>query len=98
VFYPCGGLTPTARITDVSNWTDGYDADRLLGEADFNPEEGWHTYRLEVRGNEFRLLIDGDEVLTAADTAVPTGISGGQTGLWTQGTQLTVLRLAIYDL
>ena len=98
VFYPCGDLTRIARITDVSNWTDGYDADRLLAEADFNPDEGWHTYRLEVRGNEFRLLIDGDEVLTAADTAVPAGISGGQAGLWTQGAQLTVRRLAIYDL
>jgi len=29
--------------------------------ADYKPGNSWHTYRLEVRGNSFRLLIDGQE-------------------------------------
>jgi hypothetical protein len=98
IIYSCGSSTPAARITDVSNWTNGYDQDRQLARANFDPDEEWHRYRLEVRGNELRLLIDGEEILTATDPALQGGRTTGQTGLWTQGTRLSVRRLAIHEL
>ena len=98
VIYTCGSTRPAARITDVTVWTDGYDQDRQLARADFDPDEEWHRYRLEVRGNELRLLIDGEEVLTATDPALQGNLNAGQTGLWTQGTRLSVRHLAVFEL
>jgi hypothetical protein len=98
VIYSCGSTTPAARITDVSDWTNGYDQDRQLARGNFNPEAEWHRYRLEVRGDELRLLIDGEEILTTTDPALVGGLNTGQTGLWSQGVQLTVRSLAIFAL
>ena len=96
LLFPCGETEPRARITDVGNWTDGYDRDYALGEAPAEQDEQWHTYRLEVRGDQLSLAIDGEEVVTATDVALTWG---GQTsiGLWSQGTRLEIRRLALYD-
>lgn len=98
ILYPCGLSSSTVRLTDVSNWTDGYDQDRELGREDFAPGQEWHQYRLEVRGNELTLLIDGKEVLTATESALPAGLTSGQVGLWTQGVRLSVRRVIIASL
>ncbi|MBA2519905.1 MAG: DUF1080 domain-containing protein [Chloroflexia bacterium] len=98
VLFGCGGTAPLARITDVSTWTDGYDRDRTLASEDFDPEQEWHTLRLEVRGDELTMWIDGEEVLNATDDQLQARLSSGQAGLWTQGVSLTVRRLAIYEL
>ena len=56
--------TARARLTDVSLWEDGYNADPVLAEEDFDPGDDWHTYRFELRGSELRLLIDGADVVS----------------------------------
>jgi len=38
-----------------------YGSPEFQPEADYKPGNSWHTYRLDVRGNSFRLLIDGQE-------------------------------------
>ena len=98
VLYGCDGEA-RARLTDVSDWTDGYDRDRPLAAKMFEPDRGWHTYRLEVRGNQLRLLIDGQPVLEATDAAAGSGGDrGAQVGVWSQGARIAVRRIAIYRL
>jgi len=96
VRWGCDGDGPRARITDVSVWADGFNQDRELDGTPFNPGTDWHTYRLEVRGSDLRLLVDGDLLLEASDGA-GTG-EGGQIGLWSQGVALTVRRVAVIGL
>lgn len=59
----------------------------LLDSQPFTPGEEWHRYRVEVRGNELRVLIDGDLALTATDN---TFLSGRRVGLWSERSQLSV--------
>lgn len=98
VIYPCGLASSTVRLTDVSNWTDGYDQDREIAREVFAPGQEWHQYRLEIRGNELQLLIDGEEVLTGTEAALPGGLSNGQVGLWTQGVRVSIRRVIIVGL
>ena len=97
----CDGAGPHARITDVSVWPDGYDHDRELAAAAYDPGPAWRTYRLEVRGAAVRLLVDGAPVLEATAPAVAAGGSpagAGQIGLWSQGVQVTVRSVAVLPL
>jgi hypothetical protein len=94
VLFGCDG-SPRARLTDVTEWTDGYNRDRLLAEAGFAPGDGWHAYRLEVDGDRLRLLVDGAPVLEAADGAAAGG-GPGRVGLWSQGVRLEVRRVAVF--
>ena len=87
-----------ARLIDVSDWTDGYDRDRPLAATMFEPDRGWHTYRLEVRGNELRFLVDGKLVVEATDDMARIGDGGAQVGVWSQGARIAVRRIAIYRL
>jgi hypothetical protein len=98
VIYACGASRPAARITDVSNWTNGYDQDRQLARGSVDPGDDWRHYRFEVRGNEFRLLVDGTEVLTATESTLGEGFSSGRGGFWTQGVRLSVRNLMIFAL
>ena len=69
LIFPCASDTTRARLTDVSLWEDGYNADSVLAEKKFDPGNEWHTYRFELRGDELRLLVDGADVVsgTAGD-------------------------------
>ncbi|MEA2530700.1 MAG: 3-keto-disaccharide hydrolase [Thermomicrobiales bacterium] len=95
VVFACDGVR-RARLTDVTDWSDGYNQDRLLGTAEFDPREGWHAYRLEVDGNRLRFLIDGRTVLETTDDWAVDGTEPGQVGLWSQGVQLEVRRVAVF--
>lgn len=98
VIYACGASSPAARITDVSDWTNGYDQDRQLARGSVNPGDDWRHYRFEVRGDEFRLLVDGTEVLSATESTLGEGFSAGKGGVWTQGTRLSVRNVMIFAL
>lgn len=98
VIYACGATSPAARITDASNWTNGYDQDRQLARGAVNPGDDWRHYRLEVRGDEVRLLVDGTEVLTATEAALGDGFQSGRGGFWTQGVQLSVRNVMMFAL
>jgi hypothetical protein len=86
-------------LTDVSVWEDGYNADPVLGEKEFDPGDDWHTYRFELRGDEIRLLIDGADVVTATlEVPVNSASADAQAGLWAQGVQLEVRKVSVQSL
>jgi hypothetical protein len=58
-----------------------------LDSQPFTPGDGWHRYRIEVRGNALRVFIDGAPVLSATDN---TFLTGKRVGLWNSGAQLSV--------
>jgi hypothetical protein len=102
VLFPCArnGTTvaPRARVTDGSTWQDGYNQDRELDGKAFDPASEWHVYRLEVRGTDLRLLIDGKQILMTADTQAPPPSRPAQIGLWSQGVRLSVRHVTVLPL
>ncbi len=99
MFYPCAqqGPGPLARITDVTDVDNGYYADPVLVSDRVDLESGWRSFRLEVRGDELRLLIDGDEVLTTVATRGTPG-AAEQAGFWSEGVQVVLRRFAVVEL
>jgi hypothetical protein len=99
LIFPCASDTSRARLTDVSVWEDGYNADPVLGEETFDPGNDWHTYRFELRGDELRLLIDDADVVSGTlETPIDPAATDAQAGLWAQGVQLEVRSVAIHSL
>jgi hypothetical protein len=96
LIFPCASDTPRARLTDVSVWENGYNADPVLAEETFDPGSEWHTYRFELRGDDVRLLVDGADVVSGT-VGAPIDASSGdaQAGLWAQGVQLKVRRVSV---
>jgi hypothetical protein len=99
VIYPCDGGSPRARLTDVTNWADGYDRDQVLAATDFKPGNSWHTYRLEMRGGTLTLYVDGRRLVDSpgARTNWQAG-APGQVGFWSQGVQLAIRSVKVYGL
>jgi len=96
--FPCDTDASRARLSDVTVWQDGYNADPVVAEEPFDPGEDWRTYRLEMRGDRLRLIVDGDRVVSGT-RPVPTDLSlDAQAGLWGQGVSLEVRRVAVYPL
>jgi hypothetical protein len=96
LIFPCASETPQARLTDVSVWEDGYNADPALAEETFDPGDDWHTYRLELRGDELRLLIDGSVVVTGTlEVPLDPATTDAQAGLWAQGVELDVRKVTV---
>src|SRR5215213_4536137 len=99
LIFPCAADTARARLTDVSVWEDGYNADPVLGEKAFDPGDDWHTYRFELRGDELRLLIDGADVVSGTlETPIDPASADAQAGLWAQGVQLEVRKVSVQSL
>jgi hypothetical protein len=96
LIFPCASDTPRARLTDVSVWENGYNADPVLAEETFDPGNEWHTYRFELRGDDVRLLVDGADVVSGT-VGAPIDASSGdaQAGLWAQGVQLKVRKVTV---
>lgn len=66
-----------------------------LDSQPFTPDEGWHRYRIEARGNELRGFVDGAPVLNATDN---TFLTGKRVGLWNNGAQLSVRGFEVSEL
>ena len=99
LLFPCNSSTARARLTDLTDWRDGYDRDQELADREVDLDDGWHELRLEVRGADLRLLIDGEEVLTARDPRAGEVVTAdSQFGLWSQGVNVSVRRIAVYEL
>jgi hypothetical protein len=99
LIFPCASDTARARLTDVSLWEDGYNADPVLAEEDFDPGDDWHTYRFELRGSELRLLIDGADVVSGTlDAPIDPSSADAQAGLWAQGVELEVRKVSVQSL
>jgi hypothetical protein len=99
LIFPCAAESARARLTDVSVWEDGYNADPVIAEEAFDPGDDWHTYRFELRGNELRLLVDGADVVTGTlDAPIDPSVADAQAGLWAQGVGLEVRRVSVQSL
>ena len=99
LIFPCDSGQPQARLTDVTVWQDGYNADAALNEAAYDPGDAWHTYRFEVRGDRLRLLVDGVAVADGSPQVAPGwDTSTQEAGIWSQGVGLEVRRLAVIPL
>jgi hypothetical protein len=99
LIFPCASDTARARLTDVSVWEDGYNADPVLAEETFDPGDDWHTYRFELRGDELRLLIDGADVVTGTlEAPIDPNAPDTQAGLWAQGVELEVRKVSVHVL
>lgn len=99
VIFPCSGEGPQARITDVTTWEDGYNADTVLAKAAFDPGEAWRTYRFELRGDAITLLVDGAPVLTTeADPGINPAATDTEVGLWSQGVGVQVRNITVLAL
>ncbi len=99
VFFPCSGGSSQARLTEVTSWEDGYNADPVIADASYDPADDWHLYRMEVRDGELTMLVDGEGVVSGeASTAIDGSATDIETGLWSQGVGLEVRRVAVYAL
>lgn len=76
-------------------YRSGYDSGTLyisyggddISSADFKMDQAWHKYRLEVRGNSLRLLVDGAEVVRAMDNRM---LDAGTVGIYSGSSQMNV--------
>jgi hypothetical protein len=95
VIFPCDGDSQ-ARITDVLDWEDGYNADSVLDESPFAPGEEWRTYRFELDGTTLRLAIDGEQVAkTDLDPGINPAADDLEVGLWSQGVGVQVREITV---
>lgn len=99
VIFPCEGEPSRARLSDVSVWEDGYNADPVISDEEFDPGDDWRTYRFEVRGGRLRLVVDGAAVLTATPENPPDTAAGeNEAGIWSQGVGIEVRRVTVVPL
>jgi hypothetical protein len=71
-FLGCAGLFSWAAIA-----TADVDSEVLKQNSTFRPGNGWHRYRVEVRGNRLRLLVDGRERNAVTSTRFARGLRVG---------------------
>ena len=99
LLFPCDGSSPRARLTDVTVWQDGYNADPVVAEEPFDPGDEWHTYRFELRGDRLRLIVDGDRLVGGEPPAtLDPSLTDIEAGLWSQGTGVEVRRVEVLPL
>ncbi len=98
ILFPCDSAATRARLTDVTVWQDGYNADPVVTEKAFDPGDDWRTYRFEVRGDRLRLIVDGVGIVSGSRTEPNDPSAEAETGLWAQGVALEVRSVAVYPL
>jgi hypothetical protein len=99
LLFPCAGTPPSARLTGIASWEDGYNADTVIAEKTFDPGDEWHTYRFEVRGDRLRFIVDGVGVVSGSPPApLDAAASEAEAGLWSQGVGVEVRQIAIFPL
>lgn len=67
----------------------------VVNQSDFDPGSGWHTYRLEVRGISYRLLVDGQ---MAATGRTSQDLSAHRVGLFAIGNAISVRGFKVFSL
>lgn len=82
-------------IPDSSDGQIGVFGDAIAAQ-EYSDDGDWHTYRLEVDGNQFRGLVDGAIVLTAQDNRL---LDPGLTGIFVRAdTQINVRAVRVIAL
>jgi len=108
---PTSCVTGAFGLTARSAYMGGYTGCYTLGIATFDPKgtdyilrELAHkdakiadeqTYRLEVRGNTIKLLVNGGVMVEAKDNSF---LDPGEVGIWSKGVQITVSRFKVIGL
>jgi hypothetical protein len=78
-FFSCGSNSVEILISNGS---------QNIAENPYQPQKGsTHTYRMEVKDNTIKVLIDGRLFLQATDNMY---LSGGQVGLFSNRSQITI--------
>jgi hypothetical protein len=67
----------------------------IIASKPFDPGDEWHTYRLEVKDNTIKLLVDGALLLEKADNR---HLSKGEVGLYSIGAQINVSSFKVFKL
>ncbi len=70
-------------------------SDKVIAHAPFNPGSGFHTYRVEVKGNSIKILVDGGEELSVIDNRY---LDTSQVGLASYGCQLIITSFKVISL
>jgi hypothetical protein len=55
----------------------------------FDPGSDWHTYRIEVEGNEMRVFVDGSQLVETVDNTLISN-EGGQLAIFSYYLQVNV--------
>ncbi len=71
------------------------DQGNLLGASGYTPDTNFHTYRLEVRGNHIRLLVDGSTIIDEQDNHY---LTGDEAGIFDNADQINVRAIRIIAL
>lgn len=83
-FTACYGPNQSAFIAkDFPNGLETTD----LQLSSFNPGNDWHLYRLEMKGNNLQLFVDGRPMVEVTDNSF---LEGGDIGLWSDSVQLSI--------
>jgi hypothetical protein len=98
ILYPCAEESTRARLTDISVWEDGYHADPIIADDEFDPGNDWHTYRFELRDGTMRLIVDGVGTVTGTIDPALTAAEGAEAGIWSQGVDLEIRRVEVSPL
>jgi len=86
-----GGQGAVLISGDPTNYFDGFKQ-----QSGYNADSAYHTYRLEVNGNNVTFLVDGSAVLQGVDNRF---LDPGQPGLWdAQRTQINVKSIRVIAL
>lgn len=70
-------------------------AHHTLTQTTYTADSVFHIYRLEMRGNDIRLLVDGTPLVEAQDNRY---LTGDQAGLFDGGSQINVRAIRIIAL
>lgn len=109
VSYPCFGIAVRGMSTAAP--TRGYhgvigcfsdltdielqDDEKTLATAPFDPGNSWHTYRIEVKGNNIKFFVDGGLKIVLTDNKF---LDGGEVGLFDTQVQLNISNFKIITL
>lgn len=85
---------PPPGYADIA--TDKLDMSAGFQQVDFVPATIWHTYRIEVQGNQATLFVDGTKLSRSISTL--NAISNGPLGLLSMGFALRVSSFTITTL
>lgn len=84
------GASP--QVAMIFRSPDGYGS---LSQTPYTPQTGWHTYRLEMRGNDLRFVIDSSPLIDVQDNHF---LEGSGAAFYSDHTQISVRRVAVIAL
>lgn len=68
--------------SDRGNYVAMHDGSNNIGTTAYRTDGGWHTYRLEAKGNSLKLYVDGSLMIEGTDNRF---LSGARMGLYDGG-------------